>query len=142
MTISEGIYSLSFYNFEQPDNKDILNLNEECCKKLLLLDKIKSPTLTVGDKMYIMRKQYCWDILFKDKQAAKLCFLYARNIVKGRFKKGESVIKTSPYFSFLYIKYVLKKRDKYFEEIILQDPLVVTQYVLCFKFFALSMESR
>jgi hypothetical protein len=38
----------------------------------------------------------------------KICFIYSRDIIKGRFKEGEKIIATHPEHSYSYVHNVIK----------------------------------
>ena len=55
-------------------------------------------------------------------KSAEYSYCYARDVLKGRFEKGEDVISKDAYYSYLYARYVLKSRFKEGEDVIITDP--------------------
>ena len=51
-------------------------------------------------------------------KSAKSSYLYALNILKGRFEKGEDVISKDAYYSYCYARDVLKGRFEKGEDVI------------------------
>jgi hypothetical protein len=52
-----------------------------------------------------------------------LAYMYARNIVGGRWPEGEATIIQHPEVAYDYARYILKERWPIFEPVIGKDPL-------------------
>ena len=59
---------------------------------------------------------------------AKDAYLYAKYVVKGRFKKGEDAISMDHVYAYLYAKYAVKGRFKKGEDAISMDPYYTYWY--------------
>ena len=57
---------------------------------------------------------------------AKMAYLYAYDIIGGRFELGEKAIATSPYYSYWYVFNILKKPFSLGKPIIAKDILVAS----------------
>lgn len=62
------------------------------------------------------------------KNDTELSYLYARNVVHGRWPDGESAILKKPYSCFLYAKNIIKGRWPEAEPVIMQDPSATNSY--------------
>jgi hypothetical protein len=58
----------------------------------------------------------------------RFAYLYARNILKGRFELGEPTIATDANYSYLYAKNILKGRFELGEPIIRNNIVYKTAY--------------
>jgi hypothetical protein len=65
-------------------------------------------------------KEQCWYCEGVD--AAGLAYLYAVDIIQGRFIEAESIIATDPKTAFDYAVYVIKGRQPAAEPVIANDP--------------------
>lgn len=96
------------------------NQSEEYYKKLLLLDKVK-PSLDLSYKEYIFEKNYCWDILLKDKKyASHFAYMYIAEFNKAVPDLEPYLAKESVY-AYYYAKNILKGRFLLGEELIFSD---------------------
>lgn len=86
-------------------------------RKLLLLDRLNKQ-INLLEKYHIFNQGYCWDILFKDKDASKLCFLYAKIRLRKPFPEGEPLIALNAHYSYEYATKILKDRFPMGEKII------------------------
>jgi len=59
---------------------------------------------------------------------AREFFIYAREVVKGRFEKGEEAISKDPYYTYWYAQDVIKGRFEKGEEAISKDPYYAYLY--------------
>lgn len=78
-------------------------------RKLILLNKVTN-ILSIENKKYIFEQGYCWDLLFKDEDAAEVCYYYARHVLKKAFPEGEPYIAKSPWYAYHYAVSVLDGR--------------------------------
>lgn len=104
---------------------------EEYYRKLLLLNKIK-PCLSHLDKQYIFNKGFCWDVFFKDKFISHLCYGYAIAYDK-RIPEGESYILESAELSYMYARNIIKGRWAEAEALLMGSSLA-KQYLNFIKF--------
>ena len=87
------------------------------------------------------KKDYYESVIAKDKYSS---YCYAKNVLKGRFEKGEKAIAINSYYSCWYAKNVLKGRfelceyvlikyslTRYYHEWIKKRP---NELAFCFKF--------
>ncbi len=60
--------------------------------------------------------------IIKTKTDPHYAYVYARDVIKGRWKEAEEYIKTDPYWAFRYARDVIKGRWKEAEEYIKTNP--------------------
>lgn len=60
-------------------------------------------------------------------------YLYARDVIKGRFPEGEAVIAQDPQWAYMYAVYVIKRRWPKCEPAIFQDHEMAPSYYRWFK---------
>jgi hypothetical protein len=70
-------------------------------------------------------KQALLEVLKTD---PKYAYLYADNVIEGRFPEAEEYIKTGAYWAYFYAKDVIKGRWKEAEEYIKKDPHFACNY--------------
>ena len=61
-------------------------------------------------------------------KSAEYSYLYALNVIKGRFKKGEKVISNYPLYSYLYAIDVIKERFPEGEKSVSKDTYFFLPY--------------
>ena len=90
------------------DLQTFIKLAEEHCASSNEIEQIKSVT-SIEDLL-----SHPW--------SSDLAYWYAKDIIKGRWLEGESVILKSPDLAFLYARDVIKDRWLEAESIIRTDP--------------------
>lgn len=70
-----------------------------------------------------LKKYETFEEAIQNENAPFWCYWYAINVIKRRWKKGESVILTSPSYCYYYAYYILKQRWEDCERVILTSPL-------------------
>lgn len=89
-------------------------------------------TLSLYDKMDEINPDFFWDKYRNNPEelrkgegviskSAKYSYLYAREILKGRFEAGEEVIATDAWSSYWYARDVLRERFELGEKILLRS---------------------
>jgi hypothetical protein len=63
-----------------------------------------------------------------DIQTAKNAYLYARDVIKGRWVEGEPIIATDPGWAYMYARYIIKARFPEGEKAIANHPEYVYWY--------------
>ena len=71
------------------------------------------------------KKQNCLNIIKKDPEHV---YLYARDIIKGRFPEAEEYIKKDPQYAYYYATNIIKGRFLEAEEYIKKHPKYAYEY--------------
>jgi hypothetical protein len=106
--------------------KALLKKNLNLAKQLIPI--INDPRTTYDFVIFYNKGNYekSWEsIVFNSPQYA--C-LWAKDILKTRWKEAEPVISQSPWYSYIYAHDVLKDRFLLGEKSILTDPLIAYSY--------------
>ena len=94
-----------------------------------LIPLVKNPHLTYLYASEIIKGKIKdeWEDIIAQNEVYS--FHYAKNILKGKFEKGEEVISKSTEYSFHYAQNILKSRFEEGEESIIKDNYYLKNYV-------------
>jgi hypothetical protein len=113
----------------------MLDLYKYCDNPELLIKSEARSLLPLIQKNNVLKwggdisKEDLEPLLYLIKQDPDLAYAYAKNIIKGRWEEGESIIKTDVYSATHYASIILKHRWPEAEPTIMKDGFSAYVYV-------------